>query len=318
MPLLLRMAVRPYRRRMAWCCIPVRSSLWRCLNEVQQLRPYGYTALRSSFITSSNAPSSTSTRLTSAFTPMRPTRHVLPFRGPKPAAISMPRLSSARRTRASSTPSGMRITLIWGRRRAGGVYARSVYLHRDATQGGDAVEGEQRAVGARAPGDVFDRLPGTRGGLGVDEHDEFRRLALELRLDALGGDHLAQRRLDGADEGARPARHFRESLAEIADHSHNRFITGLEQVQHHRLEAGAPRAGHRNGLMVLGAEREPQIAHRLVHHREEIGIEMADNRRGEGARHGGVDIRRPGTEQQALRRLAGVPGAGYFSAHAER
>ena len=70
--------------------------------------------------------------------------------------------------------------------------------------------------------------------------------------------------------------------------------------------------------MVLGAEREPQIAHRLVHHREEIGIEMADNRRGEGARHGGVDIRRPGTEQQALRRLAGVPGAGYFSAHAER
>ena len=201
--------------------------------------------------------------------------------------------------------------------RAGGVHAPVVHRHRHAAQRGHAVEGEQRTVIARAARDRFDRLPGSRGRLGVDQRHELRGPAGELCRDTLRGDHLTERRLDGADDGARAARHLREPLAEVSNHAHDHLIAGLEQIQHDGLEAGAPRAGHRDRMMARGPEHGTQVAHRLVHHLEEVRIEMADERRGERPRHGGLDVRGPGSEQQPRRRLAARWGGGYFSAHAQ-
>ena len=78
---------------------------------------------------------------------------------------------------------------------------------------------------------------------------------------------------------------------------HYGVVARLQQVEHDRLEAGRAGAGHRDGVMVRGAEHLAQPAHRLVHHLEEIRIEVADERRRHGGEHARIGIGRAGAEQ---------------------
>ena len=50
---------------------------------------------------------------------------------------------------------------------------------------------------------------------------------------------------------------------------------------------------------VLRLEGEARQRHHLVHDHRELGIELAEERRGHGAQHARVGHGRPGTEQDA-------------------
>jgi hypothetical protein len=74
------------------------------------------------------------------------------------------------------------------------------------------------------------------------------------------------------------------------DADHDR-VAGLDEIHERGLHAGRAGPGDRDRQRVLGAERVLQQALQIVHHRDELRIEMPDRRPAHGGEHARVDIR---------------------------
>ena len=185
-----------------------------------------------------------------------------------------------------------------------GVDLPSVDLQRHASERGHRVDHHQRAVRVRQLRDFLDRLMNSGRSLGVHDRHQLGPLRrLQRPLDPLGFDDSAPLGLDLMNFRAEPRRDFDQPGAERAVDADHHFVALLDQVRHHRLHPGRAGARDRESDLVGGAENQPQHLLDVLHHLDEVGIEMADHRRQHRLHHARMNVRGAGSEQHAGRRL---------------
>ena len=185
-----------------------------------------------------------------------------------------------------------------------GVNLPAVDLQRHASERRHSVGHHQRAVRVRHLRDFLDRLMNSGRSLGVHDRHQLGHLGrLQRLLDPLGFDDSAPLGVHLMDFRAEPRRDFDHPGAEHAGGADHHFIARLDQVRHHGLHPGRAGARDRESDLVGGAENQPQHLLDVVHHLDEVGIEMADHRRQHRLHHARMNVRGAGSEQHAGRRL---------------
>ena len=144
-----------------------------------------------------------------------------------------------------------------------------------AAQRCNAVEREQGAFLMCDLRDLFDRLPGTRRGLSMHHADDLRPRAPDRRLHLIGIEHFAKRPFDHRQLGSRPVGHLFHPGAEETADADEHLVAGLDQVVNDGFHAGRPRAGNRQSQGIRGLEHVPEQILRLVHERDEVGVQGA-------------------------------------------
>jgi hypothetical protein len=137
-------------------------------------------------------------------------------------------------------------------------------------------------VGVGQARDVRERLQHARRGLAVDGGDQLGAPPPEGRLDGLRLDDAAPLSAHGNHLGAAALGDLDEEQAEAAALCHHHAITGLHDGGDGRLQPRAPRARHRERPRVLRLEHGARQGHHLVHDGGELGVELAEERRGGG------------------------------------
>ncbi len=186
------------------------------------------------------------------------------------------------------------------RARVGRVDPPTVDLERDATERRDRVD-EQERVGLLERDERLDRVLDPRRGLGVDDGDQPTVGSGPLRAEQrLGIDGASPRRLDACQLRATPSGDLAHPLAEHPVHTDDHVIAGLDEVHEARFHARRPGTAHRQGERVLGAEDRAQARRSLVEQREEVGIEVPEERAGERGGDLGVRVRGSGSEEESI------------------
>ena len=149
---------------------------------------------------------------------------------------------------------------------------------------------------------LLERLEHARRGLAVNDGDHPCGTSLERLRDRLRLDHAPPLGANRHHSGAAALGDLDHQEAEAAALRDDHAVPGLEQGDHRRLEPRAARAGHGKGALVVRLEDGAQELHDLVHHRGELGIELAEEGRGHGAQHAGIRHGRAGSQQDARTR----------------
>ena len=174
--------------------------------------------------------------------------------------------------------------------------------HLAAAQRDHGVGHEERVVGMGQARQLLERLEHARRGLAVNDGDhpcgtDLERLRNRLRLDH--APPLGANRHHGGAAALGDLDHQEAEAAALRD---DHAVPGLEQGDNRRLEPRAARAGHGKGALVVRLEDGAQELHDLVHHRGELGIELAEKGRGHGAEHAGIRHGGTGSQQDARTR----------------
>ena len=186
------------------------------------------------------------------------------------------------------------------RARVGRVDPPGVDLERDPTERRDRVDEEER-VGSLERGEWLDRVLDSGRRLGVHDGDEPAVGPGTLRgEERLGVDRTAPRGLDARQLRPGPAGDLAHPLAEHTVHPDDHVVAGLEEVHEARFHARGAGAAHRQGECVLGAEDRAQPRRRLVEQREEVGIEVPEQRPRERGGDLGVGVRRSWSEEESI------------------
>jgi hypothetical protein len=114
-----------------------------------------------------------------------------------------------------------------------------------------------------------------------------------------GADHLAPWRLDAAHIARDTPGNLDHPFAEIARHTDQDWIAGLDKVKKRGFDPCAAGAGQGQGQPVLGLKHLAQQSLRLVHDRKELGVHVADNRRRHRPQHPRVHNARTRAKQES-------------------
>ena len=90
------------------------------------------------------------------------------------------------------------------------------------------------------------------------------------------------------------------ALAEHAVHADDHDVAGIDEVHEGGFHARRAGAADRQRQFVLGAEHRAQAIAGLVEQREEVGVEMPEERTGERLGDLGIRVARSGTHEHAV------------------
>ena len=118
--------------------------------------------------------------------------------------------------------------------------------------------------------------------------------------DPLDVDRLAPLVLDRDDLGAAAGGDVAHPLAEEAVDRDDHDVAGVDGVDEGRLHAGGAGGAERQGARVGRAPGRAEQVAGLVHDPEELRVEVAEQRLGQGAGRLRVGVGRSGSEEVAL------------------
>ena len=145
--------------------------------------------------------------------------------------------------------------------------------------------------------DLLEWLEHAGRRLPVDERNDLGGPSRERRGDRVRLDDPPPLAAHGDDLGTAPLGDLDHQEPEAAALGHDDPIAGLDQRDDRGLQAGAPRARHRERALVRGLEREARELDDLAHDRRELRVELAEERRRHRAQHARIGHRGPGTEE---------------------
>ena len=100
--------------------------------------------------------------------------------------------------------------------------------------------------------------------------------------------------------GSGARRDVAHSATEDAVHPDNHIVTGAHHVHERRFHARRTGCAHRERELVGGTEHAAQALVRLVEQGDELGVEMAEHRPGEGGHDLGIGIAGAGAHEDAV------------------
>jgi hypothetical protein len=125
----------------------------------------------------------------------------------------------------------------------------------------------------------------------VHERDHFRPHVPDRARHRVRRERRAPLGIDARDARAGAGGDVAHALAEHARDADHDGVAGLEQVDEARLHARRAGRGERQRERVLRAEQAAQALLHLVHQREELRVEVADERRRERLQHARMRVR---------------------------
>ena len=122
-----------------------------------------------------------------------------------------------------------------------------------------------------------------------------------MRIDhPLRIDGLAPLLLDAHDLAPAARRDVAHALAEHAVDADDHDVARIDEVHERGFHARRPGTADRQRQFVLGAEHRAQAITRLVEQHEEVGVEVPEQRTGEGLSDFGIGIAGAGTHEHAV------------------
>ena len=168
-----------------------------------------------------------------------------------------------------------------------------------AAQGHHAVGDEERSVGVGDARDLLEGLQHARRRLAVDHGHQLGASAGDRGRDRLGLDDPAPLAAHGDDLGPAALGDLDQEPAEAPALAHHHPVPRLDERDEGGLEPGPPRARDRERPRVRRLEHEARQLRDLAHDRGELGIELAEQRRGHRPQDARIGHRRAGPEQDA-------------------
>ena len=134
----------------------------------------------------------------------------------------------------------------------------------------------------------------------MDDPDDFGTVAVDRRFHFVRIEHLAIRPLDRRDDGAGAFGDVFHPAAENAVDADQHPVARLDQVDDDRLHPGRACSRDRQRQPILGLKHIAEQVLGLVHQGRELGVEVADERRGERFQHARMNVAGAGTHEHAF------------------